>query len=70
MALLDHDALLAGRADEAVRRVPGGLGAVWYRGWMIPAEAYADLDTALAGRGARLPTSPDQYRSAHELPRW
>ncbi|MFC1430984.1 ATP-grasp domain-containing protein [Streptacidiphilus sp. N1-3] len=70
VALLDHDALLAGRGDEAVRRVPRGLGAVWYRGWMIPSPAYAELDAALAERGVQLLTTPDQYRAAHELPGW
>ncbi|MFF3562113.1 ATP-grasp domain-containing protein [Streptomyces sp. NPDC002574] len=70
VALLDHDALLRGDTDEAVRRVPRGLGAVWYRGWMIPAAAYAELDTALAGRGVHLLTTPGMYRAAHELPGW
>lgn len=70
VALIDHDALLAGRADDAVRRVPEKLGAVWYRGWMIPATAYADLCTALAARGTRLCTTPSAYRAAHELPGW
>jgi hypothetical protein len=70
VALIDHDALLAGRADEAVRRVPQDLGPAWYRGWMIPAAAYADLDTALAARGTRLLTDPPMYRTAHELPGW
>ncbi|MFI7011554.1 ATP-grasp domain-containing protein [Streptomyces sp. NPDC050145] len=70
VAFLDHDALLAGRADEAVRRVPRDLGPAWYRGWMIPAAAYAALATALAGRGTRLLTTPAMYRTAHELPGW
>src|SRR5687768_6954193 len=34
LALVDHDALAAGRAGEAVARVPAGFGPVWYRGWM------------------------------------
>ena len=46
--------MLAGRADEAVRRVPRDLGSAWYRGWMIPAAASADLDAALAVRRIRL----------------
>lgn len=70
VALIDHDALLAGRADEAVRRVPRDIGAAWYRGWMIPAAAYADLETALAVRDVRLCTSALMYRTAHELPGW
>ncbi|MHA6762090.1 ATP-grasp domain-containing protein [Streptacidiphilus sp. PAMC 29251] len=70
VALLDHDALLLGRTDEAVRRIPRGLGAVWYRGWMVPVAAYAQLDAALAERGVQLLTTPAMYRAAHELPGW
>jgi hypothetical protein len=70
VALLDHDALLLGRTDEALRRVPRGLGAVWYRGWMIPAAVYAELDSALAERDVQLLTTPGMYRAAHELPCW
>lgn len=70
VALIDHDALLSGDAERAVARVPAGLGLVRYRGWMIPAERYGRLGTALARRGARLLTDPEQYRSAHELPGW
>ncbi|MFF5703046.1 ATP-grasp domain-containing protein [Streptomyces sp. NPDC012794] len=70
VALVDHDALLAGDAERAVARVPAGAGAVWYRGWMVPAERYADLDAALRGRGALLAVSPAAYRRAHELPGW
>ena len=70
VALLDHDALLAGDADEAVRRVPRDLGAVRYRGWMIPGAEYAKLHAALVARGVRLLTTPAQYRTAHELPGW
>ncbi|MFC1419591.1 ATP-grasp domain-containing protein [Streptacidiphilus cavernicola] len=70
VALLDHDALLAGDAAEAVRRVPKDLGPLWYRGWMIPVAAYAELETALAARGGQLRTSAEQYRTAHQLPGW
>jgi ATP-grasp domain, R2K clade family 3 len=70
VALIDHDALLAGRPDEAVRRVPPGTGAMWYRGWMVPAAVYADMQAALAARGVRLCTGAPMYRAAHELPGW
>ncbi|MEB3967036.1 ATP-grasp domain-containing protein [Streptomyces kunmingensis] len=70
VALIDHDALLAGHTEEAVRRVPQDLGAAWYRGWMIPARTYADLDAALARRGTHLRTTAPMYRAAHELPGW
>ncbi|MFI7274614.1 ATP-grasp domain-containing protein [Streptomyces sp. NPDC049879] len=70
VALIDHDALLAGDAERAVARVPAGFGTAWYRGWMIPADRYAALDAALAGRGAALLVGPEAYRAAHELPGW
>lgn len=70
VALIDHDALLAGRADAAVRRVPRGSGPWWYRGWMIPAAAYTDLAEALRRRDAEMRVSARRYRSAHELPGW
>ncbi|MFF4420722.1 ATP-grasp domain-containing protein [Streptomyces sp. NPDC001549] len=68
--LIDHDALLAGDAERAVARVPDGTGAVWYRGWMIPADRYAALDAALRRRGGELVVTPEAYRRAHELPGW
>ncbi|MFJ5234618.1 ATP-grasp domain-containing protein [Kitasatospora sp. NPDC088391] len=68
--LLDHDALLAGDAEAAVRRVPAAGGPLWYRGWMIPTAEYAALAAALAARGRLLLTGPDGYAAAHELPGW
>ncbi|MCX5126616.1 ATP-grasp domain-containing protein [Streptomyces sp. NBC_00193] len=70
VALIDHDALLAGDAGRAVAGVPAGAGALWYRGWMIPAARYAALDAALRERGGGLRVTPDAYRRAHELPGW
>ncbi|MEV6972308.1 ATP-grasp domain-containing protein [Kitasatospora sp. NPDC093806] len=67
---VDHDALLAGDARAAVDRVPAGLGAFWYRGWMLPSARYAGFAAALAERGGQLLTSPPGYASAHELPGW
>lgn len=69
VALLDHDALEAGRVAEAVRRVPAAA-AVVYRGWMVTATQYAALEQALASRGAVLRTTAQAYRRAHELPGW
>lgn len=70
VAFIDHDELLAGRTEEAIRRVPRDLGAAWYRGWMIPSATYEALDTALRARGTHLCTTPAMYRTAHELPGW
>lgn len=70
IALVDHDALTLGEIAQAVARVPSGLGAVWYRGWMATGGQYAALYGALAERGVELVTRPEQYRAAHELPGW
>jgi hypothetical protein len=69
-ALVDHDALLAGAAAEAVRQVPTGTGPAWYRGWMLPVAAYAGFVRALAERDCQLLTSAAAYATAHELPGW
>lgn len=70
VALIDHEALMRGRAEEAVARVPGGLGPLRYRGWMLPSGRYAELADALAERGSALATDALRYRRAHELPGW
>ncbi|WP_330329864.1 ATP-grasp domain-containing protein [Streptomyces sp. NBC_00536] len=70
VGLIDHDTLLRGDAQQAVALVPAGLGNVWYRGWMIPGDRYAALAAALSRRGTELLVSPEQYRTAHELPGW
>lgn len=68
--LVDHDALLAGHAEEAVRRVPQDAGPLWYRGWMLPSARYAEFAAALTARGGNLLTSAPGYAAAHELPGW
>jgi len=70
VALIDHDELLGGDPVRAVRRIPQGIGPCWYRGWMIPADRYAELERALAARGGHLLTGAAEYRRAHELPGW
>ncbi|MET8727439.1 ATP-grasp domain-containing protein [Streptomyces parvus] len=70
IALLDHDALLAGDAAGAVARVARDSGPYWYRGWMIPSARYAELEAALGARGCSLLTDAVGYRRAHELPGW
>ncbi|HTJ71870.1 MAG TPA: ATP-grasp domain-containing protein [Actinospica sp.] len=70
VALVDHDALLRGEAERAVERVPVGLGAAWYRGWMVSAGEYVALARGLESRGVELAVAPERYRAAHELPGW
>lgn len=68
--LLDHDALVAGDAATAVRRLPDGCGPLWYRGWMVGSRAYGSLVEEVAARGGTLLTGPEAYTAAHELPGW
>ncbi|MFI2366583.1 ATP-grasp domain-containing protein [Promicromonospora sp. NPDC019610] len=72
VAVVDHDAVVAGELPAAVRQVPASDVArtAWYRGWMICSSAYARLGSALEARGVRLLTSPAAYAAAHELPGW
>ncbi|MEU1123667.1 ATP-grasp domain-containing protein [Streptomyces sp. NPDC005899] len=70
VVLLDHDALLAGDVTAALGRAGRAPGAYRYRGWMIPADRYEELERALAARGCSLLTSAADYRRAHELPGW
>ncbi|MEU0569332.1 ATP-grasp domain-containing protein [Nonomuraea sp. NPDC005983] len=70
VALIDHDALTAGRVEEAVARVPAGFGPVWYRGWMLRTEQYRTLDETLRRRDCHLLTDARAYRTGHELPGW
>jgi hypothetical protein len=68
--LIDHDALVRGDVDRAVRRTipqsPPGTGV--YRGWMMTAEQYGQFYQALEARGIRLLNDPDAYRHCHHLP--
>jgi hypothetical protein len=41
-----------------------------YRGWMLSASEYQDLEMSVAGAGARLLTDTRTYLSAHHLPNW
>jgi hypothetical protein len=71
IGLVDFEALAAGDARAAVRRVPESPGEVAiYRGWMLRPEAYRSLYEALAARGVNLVNDPDAYERAHHLPGW
>ena len=49
--------------------IPDGAQVI-YRGWMLTLADYKRLAAALEQRGARLITSPEQYRLCHHLPGW
>ncbi|MEU0545507.1 ATP-grasp domain-containing protein [Nocardia sp. NPDC005978] len=67
---IDHDALLRGDLGAALRAVPESGARLVYRGWMIPADRYADLETGLRERGVELLTPAVEYRRGHEFPCW
>ncbi|MBO0837317.1 MAG: ATP-grasp domain-containing protein [Actinobacteria bacterium] len=71
VAVVDHDGLREpGGAEAAVARVPRDSGEALYRGWMLSGNQYSAFAHALAGRGATLRASADQYRHGHEFPGW
>lgn len=70
VGLMDHDALTAGRPEEAVRPVRELGDDVVYRGWMVTAGQYEQFHDGCAARGTTLRTDGPGYRSAHELPGW
>lgn len=67
VGLIDHDALTRGDADAAVRRLPSGLGPVWYRGWMVDADLARRTDGTWRvvevgdGQVSDLPGTVDPY---------
>lgn len=76
VVLVDHDLLVAGDVDAAVASIRGTVEAqdasalAVYRGWMVTSDTYAHLSDALSLRGVTLRTTPEQFRTAHELPGW
>ena len=72
-ALLNYERLVSD--EDAIRAMPRAPLAdlpmpIIYRGWMLPAAAYARLAEAVAGGGGELLTTPERYRATHELPGW
>ncbi len=68
-ALIDYERLVAGDADDAVRRVAASAdGVAVYRGWMLTVVQYAALFAALRQRGVQLVNDPAQYQYAHWFP--
>lgn len=67
-ALVDHTRVVEGDAAAAVARVPEGVGAAIYRGWMLKPAQYEALHAELSAHGAALINTPEQYRTCHYLP--
>jgi hypothetical protein len=69
LALIDDEALVAGDAARATRRIPETTGApAVYRGWMLDPAAYTALYESLLSRGLALVNTPEQYVHCHYLP--
>ncbi len=66
--LLDQEHLDQGNFVRAARAVEEDIGASIYRGWMLTAEQYAGLYSALSAKGAPPINSPEQYVHCHHLP--
>ncbi len=70
-----HDAIaIEDVVDDELERALAPLGDldddVLYRGWMLTADEYARLETAIADRGGALVVDPDAFEAAHYLPSW
>ena len=71
VSLLDHDSLTQfGDAPKAIRFVSVESDDAIYRGWMVSSRQYSDLASVLERKGVQLRTTPESFRSAHELPGW
>ncbi len=68
--LIDHEALTTGDIATGVRNVDPTTGNAVYRGWMINPDRYRDMAAVLKERGVSLMTTPEQFLTAHHLPRW
>jgi ATP-grasp domain, R2K clade family 3 len=68
--LIDHDAIVKGLSEQAIRRVPSRdpITTGVYRGWMMTPEQYTSLYHGLNTRGVRLINDPGAYRHCHYLP--
>jgi len=70
-SLYDHDAVVAGDAESAVRRLHADENDVFIlRGWMMTGEQYRALCKAVAELGSLLVTQPADYVNAHYIPSW
>ena len=64
---LVSDAVIRGETE--LRGIPKGATVV-YRGWMLKAHEYLELDSAVRRAGAHLLTDPETYLLTHHLPSW
>lgn len=70
IALIDHDAIVAGDIAQGTRGMQP-VSTEWiYRGWMIPPDRYVELERVMNNRKASLRTTAASFRRAHHLPRW
>jgi hypothetical protein len=67
--IIDDQKLREGEVRQAVAKIPAGRRLL-YRGWMLTAAEYAELDKALTEKDSFLSTSAAQYQLAHELVGW
>ena len=69
--LFDEDAFSHGDVDGAFARLPNGNSTpLLYRGWIQTEESFRRFHEALADRGYRLASTPDQYAEATFFPNY
>lgn len=58
-------------AERAVAALPDGDGGpLLYRGWILTEDGYREFDRALAARGYRLVSTPEQYAAVTYFPNY
>lgn len=55
---------------KTLRPAPKASETVFYRGWMMNADAYAELQQQVTASRAKMLTTLEQYLNAHHLPNW
>ena len=67
----DFEHFIEGSPEMALENLPDGRGqTLVYRGWMLPEDEYAELESELSSRGYVLQTSSYQYIGALSLPNY
>lgn len=70
--LLDHEALLRGKVEWALRRIPQSKQetVIIYHGWMMIPSIYEKFYDGLKNKGYRLINTPTEYLGCHHISNW
>lgn len=69
--LLDHQSLLQGNVDKALRKLPQNQNAsIIYHGWMMLPKVYETFYKGLQSKGYQLINHPKEYLGCHHISNW